>query len=473
MKRIVTISGILCVNLLLLGFSLLMPGAALAQSPVVNENTVDSDALCWKKQECQDQLQEEGKTFSTDAWVAKPDICKSEDLGYCYNPTVSYDLIIDLGAVSNVRGIAGYTQALFSLAIVVGTIGIILTTMVAGFKWMTAAGNSGAVDDARDLIEKAITSLVILLLVITGANLIDPKLSVLPDLRTPKIKKLTFISEDSSCDYLKSLNFKISPDKAPNTKSCGSKGKVVELPPDSGRKPVIGAEIGKECVYTGCGDPNGSQGSCIQDPSAKENGGYRCVACADYSAVTGQPASARACASFARGVVTKDGESYDCHYFPPEGWMQELDEFTTIKNHGVCAEIVYPANNSRPVVDMARLKLKSAAPNGCDEYNKITLSQTSSWFFSGNGYNTLQGMASVSEEARSLLRTYCESDSRCALQEARSITGTLAAGAGGVLAGGTGFFFSGPLGGGAAALGGYSFGSWLAGGSTYFICVNK
>lgn len=101
--------------------------------------------------------------------------------------------------------LAQYVQVIFSLAIVVASIGIILTIMISGLKWMAARGNPSIVKNAQGDISKAFTSLIILLLVVSIVTIIDPTLAQLPNI---KIKKIDFVRYiDESGDASGSLAF--------------------------------------------------------------------------------------------------------------------------------------------------------------------------------------------------------------------------------------------------------------------------
>lgn len=240
------------------------------------------NALCFTEKQCEKHISESGKTFNANLFEENPEECGDTSvvpLGYCYTPRISYDLIIDLGQVSQVEGLDGYIRAVYSLAIVFGVLIAVLMTMVAGLQWMTARGNPNVISKAKATMGKSIISVIMLLSVVTIASIVDPKLAAIGPLRTPIVKTVNYIDENTTCEYLENiLNFKVKPIGGKNT--CGNKGEITALPEQTDEAVgFVGAEVGKECLYTKCGEAGTDDyyKSCIQ-----LQGEYQCMSCGDF-----------------------------------------------------------------------------------------------------------------------------------------------------------------------------------------------
>ncbi len=82
-----------------------------------------------------------------------------------------------LGGPISGESVAQYIQAVFILFIWV--VGILATVMVVygGIRWVTAAGNAGRINDARDIINNAIIGVILALVSVVLLNLINPQLT--------------------------------------------------------------------------------------------------------------------------------------------------------------------------------------------------------------------------------------------------------------------------------------------------------
>ncbi|OGY78471.1 MAG: hypothetical protein A3B74_02125 [Candidatus Kerfeldbacteria bacterium RIFCSPHIGHO2_02_FULL_42_14] len=97
-------------------------------------------------------------------------------------------LEIPIGGKATVGKLDEYISELYTFAL--SFIGIVATIMImwGGFKWVTAAGNSGRISDAKDTIYNAIIGLVLALLSWTMLNVINPALTsnTFPEVRPIK-----------------------------------------------------------------------------------------------------------------------------------------------------------------------------------------------------------------------------------------------------------------------------------------------
>jgi hypothetical protein len=129
--------------------------------------------------------------------IANPNAAAPEEIDKVIVPNLSVPLpgltftpsvLIEGEFVSNYIG--QYVDALYKLIIALASVGVVLTTMIAGMKWMMARGDAGTVKAAKESIGKAVTALFILLGVTALINIIDPKLSSLEGLRIPAIERI-------------------------------------------------------------------------------------------------------------------------------------------------------------------------------------------------------------------------------------------------------------------------------------------
>lgn len=86
--------------------------------------------------------------------------------------------------------IGQYIAGLYRFGVFAATILAVVVLMVAGYIWITAAGNVEQVSRARGYIGGAITGLVLMLGSYTILNIINPKLVQFDALRIPVIKKV-------------------------------------------------------------------------------------------------------------------------------------------------------------------------------------------------------------------------------------------------------------------------------------------
>lgn len=104
--------------------------------------------------------------------------------GLTFTPAVT----VDGQLVTNYIG--QYVDAIYRLMIAIASIGVVLTIMIGGLRWMMARGDAGAVSGAKESISKAFTALLILLGIVSLVNLVDPTLSVLKPLHLTSVENM-------------------------------------------------------------------------------------------------------------------------------------------------------------------------------------------------------------------------------------------------------------------------------------------
>jgi len=91
--------------------------------------------------------------------------------------------------------LARYISAIFEFFVVLSAFLAVIMIMIAGVKWMLAAGSSEKVGEARKMIGNAIIGLVLALATYTILSLINPHLVILKGLNITPIKRIESIQE--------------------------------------------------------------------------------------------------------------------------------------------------------------------------------------------------------------------------------------------------------------------------------------
>src|SRR3989344_707793 len=73
-------------------------------------------------------------------------------------------------------GVVSYIGGVYKFLVGIAALAAVFMIMIAGYRWLFAGGNSGAIDDAKKRIKGAVAGLVIALLSYTILNLINPEL---------------------------------------------------------------------------------------------------------------------------------------------------------------------------------------------------------------------------------------------------------------------------------------------------------
>lgn len=356
------------------------------------------DTQCWTQQECHDYIATsksasgsvtKSTSFSLpENWVPVAECPTTQ--GYCYQSPPTIKLIIPLGQLGEVKGIAGYVAALFTIILALASILSVLIIMVAGLMWMTARGNPSAVGKARDLITSSLTSIVILMSVSAIASFIDPNLARLMPIKTPAMKTGNLISQGTSCESLiKTYHMTVSPTSG----KCGSaEGKITDVgEAGKGSNIAMGVKVGDVCKWTTC---SGSAQKCIQT-----NKGDTCMRCGmvDDSNELGVTPSQSLCSSLAvdpKVAGLNEQTHLYCNYFDTKWYSLDMAGDS-------CTELVYPAGS--PGVDCGEMKKNFTT---CDGYNKIKVQANGVSWVKGDTIIDFAGQ----DDDYALLKSVCDVD---------------------------------------------------------------
>lgn len=113
-------------------------------------------------------------------------------------PGLTFSDPVERDGVVQVPYLAEYISSFYSLMIVITSIGVIISIMVAGLRWMVARGNVGAASQAREQMGKSIVAFLILIGIVSIVNLVDPSLSNLNSINIRSVDVVLYASFDAA-----------------------------------------------------------------------------------------------------------------------------------------------------------------------------------------------------------------------------------------------------------------------------------
>lgn len=330
-------------------------------------NLEPNRARCWTDFECTNSPvtmsngQERPGIFGS-----QPDDCVPGK-SYCFAPLETYNLMVPLefastkGGTTTIGDLSGYISALYFILIPMSAILAVVMIMIGGLQWMAARGNSGGITQAKERMGKAVLGLALVLGAVSIAELIDPRLTNLEALRVPRIKTVTFLDPNTTCEVLRETHkFEIS-EKVSGANECGDEGTVEKIPEDT---LVTGFNEGDTCKWSKCNDTGAF---CVSDPE----GNAMCQTCSDSyntaldAAVGGSNPGAIAPSAASCALLQEMGQQQ----LIANKKMKEGEEFVCLyKNVGYnqCVQVV---TAGRDFLDCEELKRQS--PDGCSAYNTL------------------------------------------------------------------------------------------------------
>ncbi|MDD4995235.1 MAG: pilin [Patescibacteria group bacterium] len=154
------------------------------------------DPLCWPEDECMAGCKYGG------CWQGTSSECV-EGKGFCYVDYPNVELNVPIGGVTTARDIGSYIALLYNYLVGVAVIVAIVMIMYGGFRWVTAAGDSGKISEAKKTMVGAVVGLVLALFSYTLLNTINPALVRLDMPAVKKIRAIYFEVEPVRCqDYV-------------------------------------------------------------------------------------------------------------------------------------------------------------------------------------------------------------------------------------------------------------------------------
>jgi len=248
----------------------------------------ENSNLCWTQDECTKYPVDIAGTTYYGTWGGQSAYCSKQsvtnaEMGYCYGPLIPVTLNVPIMGVTQISALGDYVNLLYEYAIpLAGIFGALMFT-IAGFQYMTAGGDKGAVSKAKARMTNTVTGIILLMSVYAIAYLIDPRLTRFNELRPPLVKEAVIVDDTTTCEALFGYGFCINgscPIEAYDTLfgSCGEKGVITG---DNGEVKNIAnpPEVDDECIFSGCEDKSKS---CV---IKGDNSGGTCVACDEISSL--------------------------------------------------------------------------------------------------------------------------------------------------------------------------------------------
>lgn len=121
----------------------------------------------------------------------------TQDVTVSTDPNICPEISKNIGGCIFIPWIGQYLAGIYRFAVVASTILAVVVMMVAGFLWLTAAGNVTQISTAKTYIGGALLGLFLMLGSYTILNLINPALVEFKSLRLPVVKRIEMTFEES------------------------------------------------------------------------------------------------------------------------------------------------------------------------------------------------------------------------------------------------------------------------------------
>lgn len=388
----------------------------------------ENSNLCWTQSECETYPINIAGTVEYGKWGGQSAQCSKviatgESMGYCHGPLIPVTLNVPIMGVTQIAALGDYVNLLYEYAIpLAGIFGALMFTL-AGFQYMTAGGDKGAVSKAKARMTNTVIGIVLLMSVYTIAYLIDPRLTRFNELRPPIVKKAVIIDDATTCEAIFGYGFCINgtcpSDDTSVQGECGEKGSITgddEVDLNIANPP----KVGDTCLFSGCSEKGKS---CVVSGDKSE---AVCVACNDVSQAReatpatsiGLTPSDSVCSQIAKNASKNDSDKenkYLCYY--DADFTTVFDESDSV---GVseCVQFYTESNN---YVDCTRLKeIASRTEDGCDAYTSVN---ADTWGYSGASLTSTifsTGTANEIEDFKNQFGSFCEED-MCSLADAGTV----------------------------------------------------
>ncbi|MFA6131003.1 MAG: pilin [Patescibacteria group bacterium] len=362
----------------------------------------ENNLLCWTEESCTSTVSEdalgaarvENEKEVTLEWGGQNSICPSGK-GYCYNPPENIKLGVAIGSLTEVGNLSTYIDAVYGFLLPAVSLCAVVLLMVAGMQWITALGDPGKINKAKERIVKSVFALLLVFGSYAIAYLIDPRLTQMDALRIPMIQRVVYLDDTSSCEGI-AANKGVTVEMAGNSNYCGDSG-IVHIEENT---TVIGLKEGDSCFYQHCSD---ARQACAQvsgntevtTGTTQEVRKWQCVACEDIyeDGPIGTTPSESTCSALSSSpemeakINLLDGQSY-CSFY--DGLIiGEVDS---------CVRIEYPANETFINCQALRADAQRAGSESCRAYDLVLgrvnvydgPSEIDNWRGDGDDYPLMQ-----------------------------------------------------------------------------------
>ncbi len=314
-----------------------------------------NNKLCWTEADClsADSISDFQDLPAGSDWGGQEPICPS-NMGYCYNKVSPIKIGVAINSVSEVSSFNQYIALIYAYLLPAAALLAVIMMMVGGLEWMLAHGRQEAIGKAKTRITNAIIGLVILLAAYSIAYLIDPALVNWNELRLPRVREITFLDFESSCEALVAQGVEVTP--LGSKEECGYKGRIDSM--DAlGQNIVSTVKVGDECLYQGCEE----LATCVSTPNTVNK--FSCLRCLNASEVI-ENVTQSDCSRLVH-QATDEEMNLEKHFYC------EYD--VTLANE--CVEIVYPTFTS-PAADSLNCRAlrqvaRDAGSESCRAYDLV------------------------------------------------------------------------------------------------------
>ncbi len=267
---------------------------------------------------------------------------------YCFPTAEQSTLTLNtkIGNLETVGDLGTYVSALYHWMLMAGFLFAIVMTMVGGLQYAIGAAAKDQIAKAKKRIKDGVMGLILLFCVVLIGQIVNPQILTLQIPRPSKLREVNL--NDSSCEMLKDLGWKLSP--VEGKEECGGLAEL-KVKPDGSP-----AEEGLTCNYTKC-----NSGACV---ATLQNPGGQCILCHEVS--LNNPASPAVpsqtlCSKLSiGGPGTVPGKETICQYQKGGilGYFTTGQASTGTLSDDSCLEIIFDCANI----------------SDCEAYNNLTAS---------------------------------------------------------------------------------------------------
>ncbi len=324
----------------------------------------ENSDICWTERECEDD-------DANNEWNDYVTECSDEGpyhMGHCYSAPRTVSVMTAINGETKFTGIADYVSALYQLLIPAMAIVAVVMLMVGGLQYILSRGSANGVKLAKERIKNAVIGMVLLLSAYSLANLLDPSLTHIKQLRIPKVKAVLMLNANDTCEYLSSVGYGIDGGQGQAVGRCGAEGEITST--DLVDPQVIAGawEVGDTCQYSTCMDADAGK-TCILDA-----GEPTCISCSDIYDGSSLAPNDASCgrASYEERPGTETGNKTLCAYIEDtSGWTNARPDSVVTINElegGSCMM----AGTSVATLDCTVLR-SGTGGGSCRDYDTVDL----------------------------------------------------------------------------------------------------
>jgi hypothetical protein len=398
-----------------------------------NEAMYPSESdICWTKTQC--ETQKDGNVWDDLVADCSDDGPGKIKMGHCYAQPPALNVMTVINGESSFNSIGDYISAVYQMLVPFMAIVAVVMIMIGGLQYILARGNPKAITQAKERITKAVIGFVLLLSAYALANLLDPSLTHLRQLRIPLIKEVVLLDANSTCEYLSSVGFGIDDlEKADfKSKECGNTGEVTSTEFVTGNVIAGQWEKGDPCQYSQCSGGGACQaGSAyvstgtVTDPTVERKPSATCQLCAE---VPPESASAANCAAHKapdESSAAGEGKKFYCEYISGSG--QALDSSGLLATTSACVSLGSERHSSSEFLDCTKMRAYttsggSSSGGSCRSYDWVQYTYTVEDMSGTTGFGAQLDASYMNSDVVRIFTDLCTSDP-CGLAQEGTASG--------------------------------------------------